>query len=58
MVTLASPLALVSLGPFSFRRLSLSLQAKVPGTCLLTVRVLQARGLPSKDLGECWVQGG
>ncbi|XP_037017618.2 cytosolic phospholipase A2 beta isoform X2 [Artibeus jamaicensis] len=24
--------------------------AKVPGTCLLTVRILQARGLPSKDL--------
>uniref|UniRef100_A0A452U3C4 PLA2c domain-containing protein n=1 Tax=Ursus maritimus TaxID=29073 RepID=A0A452U3C4_URSMA len=28
------------------------LQARVPGTCLLTVRVLQAHGLPSKDLGE------
>ncbi|XP_057577800.1 cytosolic phospholipase A2 beta isoform X2 [Hippopotamus amphibius kiboko] len=24
--------------------------AKVPGNCLLTIRVLQARGLPSKDL--------
>lgn len=34
------------------------LQAKVPGTCLLTIRVLQAHGLPSKDLGECWAQGG
>ncbi|XP_039744477.1 cytosolic phospholipase A2 beta [Pteropus medius] len=32
--------------------------AKVPGTCLLTVRVLQARGLPSKDLvtpSDCYV---
>ncbi|XP_045678273.1 cytosolic phospholipase A2 beta isoform X2 [Phyllostomus hastatus] len=31
---------------------------KVPGTCLLTVRVLQARGLPSKDLvtpSDCYV---
>ncbi|XP_040824960.1 cytosolic phospholipase A2 beta-like isoform X1 [Ochotona curzoniae] len=28
----------------------LPLQAKVPGSCLLTVRVLQAHGLPSKDL--------
>ncbi|XP_015451335.1 cytosolic phospholipase A2 beta [Pteropus alecto] len=57
-VASASPLALVSLGPFSFRSLSLSLQAKVPGTCLLTVRVLQARGLPSKDLvtpSDCYV---
>lgn len=24
----------------------------MPGTCLLTIRVLQARGLPSKDLGK------
>nr|XP_015092651.1 cytosolic phospholipase A2 beta isoform X2 [Vicugna pacos] len=33
-------------------------QAKVPGTCLLTIRVLQARGLPSKDLvtpSDCYV---
>ncbi|XP_051000388.1 cytosolic phospholipase A2 beta isoform X1 [Acomys russatus] len=33
-------------------------KAKVPGTCLLTVRVLQARGLPSKDLvtsSDCYV---
>ncbi|XP_045395078.1 cytosolic phospholipase A2 beta isoform X1 [Lemur catta] len=33
-------------------------QAKAPGTCLLTVRVLQARGLPSKDLvtpSDCYV---
>ncbi|XP_069844510.1 cytosolic phospholipase A2 beta-like, partial [Dipodomys merriami] len=32
--------------------------AKVPGTCLLTVRVLQAHGLPSKDLltpSDCYV---
>ncbi|XP_032199286.1 cytosolic phospholipase A2 beta-like isoform X2 [Mustela erminea] len=32
--------------------------AKIPGTCLLTVRVLQARGLPSKDLvtpSDCYV---
>ncbi|XP_040082804.1 cytosolic phospholipase A2 beta isoform X2 [Oryx dammah] len=32
--------------------------AKVPGTCLLTIRVLQARGLPSKDLvtsSDCYV---
>ncbi|XP_014636083.1 PREDICTED: cytosolic phospholipase A2 beta [Ceratotherium simum simum] len=32
--------------------------AKVPGTCLLTVRVLQARSLPSKDLvtpPDCYV---
>uniref|UniRef100_A0A8C6R2B2 Phospholipase A2 n=1 Tax=Nannospalax galili TaxID=1026970 RepID=A0A8C6R2B2_NANGA len=32
--------------------------AKVPGTCLLTVRVLQAYGLPSKDLvtpADCYV---
>nr|XP_031309116.1 cytosolic phospholipase A2 beta isoform X1 [Camelus dromedarius] len=33
-------------------------QTKVPGTCLLTIRVLQARGLPSKDLvtpSDCYV---
>ncbi|XP_072818721.1 cytosolic phospholipase A2 beta isoform X1 [Vicugna pacos] len=33
-------------------------RAKVPGTCLLTIRVLQARGLPSKDLvtpSDCYV---
>ncbi|XP_058397300.1 cytosolic phospholipase A2 beta isoform X1 [Diceros bicornis minor] len=33
-------------------------KAKVPGTCLLTVRVLQARSLPSKDLvtpPDCYV---
>lgn len=33
-------------------------QAKVPGTCLLTIRVLQAHGLPSKDLvspSDCYV---
>ncbi|XP_052502519.1 cytosolic phospholipase A2 beta [Budorcas taxicolor] len=33
-------------------------KAKVPGTCLLTIRVLQARGLPSKDLvtsSDCYV---
>ncbi|XP_010963483.2 cytosolic phospholipase A2 beta isoform X2 [Camelus ferus] len=33
-------------------------QPKVPGTCLLTIRVLQARGLPSKDLvtpSDCYV---
>ncbi|XP_043327490.1 cytosolic phospholipase A2 beta isoform X2 [Cervus elaphus] len=32
--------------------------AKVPGTCLLTIRVLQARGLPSKDIvtaSDCYV---
>ncbi|XP_047622574.1 cytosolic phospholipase A2 beta isoform X2 [Phacochoerus africanus] len=32
--------------------------AKVPGTCLLTIRVLQAHGLPSKDLvspSDCYV---
>ncbi|NP_001191166.2 cytosolic phospholipase A2 beta [Oryctolagus cuniculus] len=32
--------------------------AKVPGSCLLTVRVLQAHGLPSKDLvtpSDCYV---
>ncbi|XP_030618589.1 cytosolic phospholipase A2 beta isoform X4 [Delphinapterus leucas] len=32
--------------------------AKVPGTCLLTIHVLQARGLPSKDLvtpSDCYV---
>ncbi|XP_045863096.1 cytosolic phospholipase A2 beta isoform X1 [Meles meles] len=32
--------------------------AKIPGTCLLTVRVLQAHGLPSKDLvtpSDCYV---
>ncbi|XP_066133068.1 cytosolic phospholipase A2 beta [Saccopteryx bilineata] len=32
--------------------------AKVHGTCLLTIRVLQARGLPSKDLvtpSDCYV---
>uniref|UniRef100_A0A8C3VKP9 Phospholipase A2 n=1 Tax=Catagonus wagneri TaxID=51154 RepID=A0A8C3VKP9_9CETA len=31
---------------------------KVPGTCLLTIRVLQAHGLPSKDLvtpSDCYV---
>lgn len=30
----------------------------MPGTCLLTIRVLQARGLPSKDLvtpSDCYV---
>uniref|UniRef100_A0A8C6DEH9 Phospholipase A2 n=1 Tax=Moschus moschiferus TaxID=68415 RepID=A0A8C6DEH9_MOSMO len=35
-----------------------SLWAKVPGTCLLTIRVLQACGLPSKDLvtsSDCYV---
>ncbi|XP_058397309.1 cytosolic phospholipase A2 beta isoform X8 [Diceros bicornis minor] len=35
-----------------------ALLAKVPGTCLLTVRVLQARSLPSKDLvtpPDCYV---
>lgn len=34
------------------------MQAKVPETCLLTVRVLQASGLPSKDLvtsSDCYV---
>nr|XP_025740009.1 cytosolic phospholipase A2 beta isoform X1 [Callorhinus ursinus] len=34
------------------------LQAKVPGACLLTIRVLQAHGLPSKDLvtpSDCYV---
>ncbi|XP_055989943.1 cytosolic phospholipase A2 beta [Sorex fumeus] len=34
------------------------LQSKVPGTCLLTVRVLQAHDLPSKDLvtpSDCYV---
>ncbi|ELR50372.1 Cytosolic phospholipase A2 beta [Bos mutus] len=33
-------------------------KAKVPGTCLLTIRVLQAHGLPSKDLvtsSDCYV---
>ncbi|XP_055291886.1 cytosolic phospholipase A2 beta [Moschus berezovskii] len=33
-------------------------KAKVPGTCLLTIRVLQACGLPSKDLvtsSDCYV---
>ncbi|XP_035887906.1 cytosolic phospholipase A2 beta isoform X2 [Phyllostomus discolor] len=38
--------------------ISLLGQAKVPGTCLLTVRVLQACGLPSKDLvtpSDCYV---
>ncbi|XP_076983660.1 cytosolic phospholipase A2 beta [Tamandua tetradactyla] len=32
--------------------------AKVPGTCLLTIRILQAHGLPSKDLvtpSDCYV---
>ncbi|KAM6202502.1 cytosolic phospholipase A2 beta [Rhynchocyon petersi] len=32
--------------------------AKVPGTCLLTIRVLQAHGLPSRDLvtpSDCYV---
>ncbi|XP_032337354.1 cytosolic phospholipase A2 beta isoform X3 [Camelus ferus] len=36
----------------------MALQPKVPGTCLLTIRVLQARGLPSKDLvtpSDCYV---
>nr|XP_010987586.2 cytosolic phospholipase A2 beta isoform X3 [Camelus dromedarius] len=36
----------------------MALQTKVPGTCLLTIRVLQARGLPSKDLvtpSDCYV---
>ena len=42
--------------PFWAHQLAISLflhplQAKVPGTCLLTIRVLQAHGLPSKDLG-------
>ncbi|XP_033620878.1 cytosolic phospholipase A2 beta isoform X2 [Fukomys damarensis] len=35
-----------------------ALLAKVPGTCLLLVRVLQAHGLPSKDLishSDCYV---
>ncbi|XP_047592796.1 cytosolic phospholipase A2 beta isoform X4 [Lutra lutra] len=35
-----------------------ALRAKIPGTCLLTVRVLQAHGLPSKDLvtpSDCYV---
>ncbi|XP_064426676.1 cytosolic phospholipase A2 beta isoform X2 [Mirounga angustirostris] len=34
-------------------------KAKVPGTCLLTIRVLQAHGLPSKDLvtpSDCYVR--
>lgn len=48
--------------PFWAHQLAISLflhplQAKVPGTCLLTIRVLQAHGLPSKDLGECWAWG-
>ncbi|XP_064148208.1 cytosolic phospholipase A2 beta isoform X4 [Loxodonta africana] len=33
-------------------------KAKVPGTCLLTIRVLQAHGLPSRDLvtpPDCYV---
>ncbi|XP_024588114.1 cytosolic phospholipase A2 beta-like isoform X2 [Neophocaena asiaeorientalis asiaeorientalis] len=33
-------------------------KAKVPGTCLLTIHVLQAHGLPSKDLvtpSDCYV---
>ncbi|XP_036779658.2 cytosolic phospholipase A2 beta isoform X1 [Manis pentadactyla] len=37
---------------------SLMAPAKVPGTCLLTIRVLQARGLPSMDLvtpSDCYV---
>ncbi|XP_070234272.1 cytosolic phospholipase A2 beta isoform X2 [Bos mutus] len=37
---------------------SLEPEAKVPGTCLLTIRVLQAHGLPSKDLvtsSDCYV---
>ncbi|XP_053452113.1 cytosolic phospholipase A2 beta isoform X1 [Nycticebus coucang] len=36
----------------------LFLQAEVPGTCLLTVRVIQAHDLPSKDLvtpSDCYV---
>ncbi|XP_012504580.1 PREDICTED: cytosolic phospholipase A2 beta [Propithecus coquereli] len=40
------------------RSAPLPLQAKVPGTRLLTVRVLQAHGLPSKDLvtpSDCYV---
>ncbi|XP_070325165.1 cytosolic phospholipase A2 beta isoform X2 [Odocoileus virginianus] len=49
--------------PFWAHQLAVSLflhplQAKVPGTCLLTIRVLQARGLPSKDLvtaSDCYV---
>lgn len=49
--------------PFWAHQLAVSLflhpsQAKVPGTCLLTIRVLQAHGLPSKDIGECWAWGG
>uniref|UniRef100_A0A4W2DEF7 Phospholipase A2 n=1 Tax=Bos indicus x Bos taurus TaxID=30522 RepID=A0A4W2DEF7_BOBOX len=49
--------------PFWAHQLAVSLflhplQAKVPGTCLLTIRVLQAHGLPSKDLvtsSDCYV---
>ncbi|XP_032476256.1 cytosolic phospholipase A2 beta isoform X2 [Phocoena sinus] len=40
------------------RTLCLMALAKVPGTCLLTIHVLQAHGLPSKDLvtpSDCYV---
>ncbi|VCW84574.1 unnamed protein product [Gulo gulo] len=59
-VTLASSLTLVSFGHNSLQQACPlpTLQAKIPGTCLLTVRVLQAHGLPSKDLvtpSDCYV---
>eukprot|EP00070_Physeter_catodon_P044353 XP_028351247.1 cytosolic phospholipase A2 beta isoform X5 [Physeter catodon] len=43
---------------FLLRILCLMALAKVPGTCLLTIHVLQAHGLPSKDLvtaSDCYV---